>query len=111
MLDSIVQPVSRDQLTKLAEGRTGAGERRQIVRRLVSQAARNQGTVSLDPFQGEPVPEDAYDQALKRAFERACRLHNQLGGRLAGEEDSGKFEGMVPAVACYSTPVPSARRA
>jgi hypothetical protein len=94
---------------KLAEGRIGAGERRQIVRRLVAQAARNQVTAGLDPFKGEPVPEAAYDQALKRAFERACRLHNQLGGEPACDEAGAEF--MVPVVAGYSTSEPSARRA
>ncbi|HSS50880.1 MAG TPA: hypothetical protein VLX28_18215 [Thermoanaerobaculia bacterium] len=107
MLDPILQPVSRDQLVKLAEGRAGAGERRQIVRRLVAQAARNQVTAGLDPFMGEPVPEAAYDLALKRAFERACRLHEELNG----EEASERFEGMMPVVAGYSASEPSARRA
>lgn len=111
MLDSIVQPVSRDQLVKLAEGRIGAVERRQIVRRLVSQAARNQVTASLDPFLGEPIPESAYDRAMTRAFERACRLHNQLGGEPACDEAGEDFEGMVPVVAGYSTSAPVARRA
>jgi hypothetical protein len=104
MLDPILQPVSRDHIVKLAEGRLAAGERRQIVRSLVAQAARNQVTAGLDPFQGEPVPEDSYDLALKRAFERACRLHRQL------EEASEPFEGMVPVVASYSTSEPAARR-
>jgi hypothetical protein len=103
MLNPVLQPVSRDQLVKLAEGRVGAGERRQLVRRLVAEAARNKVTASLDPFKGEPVPEGAYDQALKRAFERACRLHERLNGE--------EFEGMVPVVAGYSTSAPSARRA
>ena len=93
MLDPIVQPVSRDQIMKLAEGRAGAAERRQIVRRLVAQAARNQITAGLDPFQGEPVPEGSYDLALRRACERVCRLHRQL--EVAGEP----FEGLVPAAA------------
>jgi hypothetical protein len=107
MLDPILQPVSRDHIVKLAEGRLAAGERRQIVRRLVAQAARNLVTAGLDPFQGEPVPEGSYDLALKRAFERACRLHEQLNG----EEPSAPFEGMVPVAAGYSTSAPSARRA
>jgi hypothetical protein len=111
MLDPILQPVSREQLVKLAEGRAGAGERRQIVRRLVAQAARNQVTAGLDPFKGKPVPEAAYDQALKRAFERACRLHNQLGGQLDCEEAGEGFEGMVPVIPGYSASEPSARRA
>jgi hypothetical protein len=105
MPDPVVQPVSRDQVMKLAEGRVGAGERRQIVRRLVAQAARNQVTAGLDPFQGEPVPEGSYDLALKRACERACRLHQQLG------ETSERFAVMVPVVAGYSASEPSARRA
>jgi hypothetical protein len=96
MLDPVSQPVSRDEIAKLAEGRLAAAERRQIVRRLVAQAARNQGTAGLDPFRGEPVPEGSYDLALKRAFERACRLHQQL------EEASEPFEGLVPAAAGYS---------
>ncbi len=110
MFDSILQPVSQDQLVKLAEGRIGAVERRQIVRRLVSQAARNQVTARLDPFLGEPISETAYDQAMTRAFERACRLHNQLGGEPVCEEAGEDFEGMVPIVAGYSTSEPSARR-
>ena len=97
---------------KLAEGRFGAGERRQIVRRLVAQAARNQVTVSLDPFKGKAVPEAAYDQALQRAFERACRLHSQLGQQVDCEEaGSEEFEGMVPVIPGYSSSAPSARRA
>jgi hypothetical protein len=73
----------------------------------VAQAARNQVTASLDPFQGKPVPANAYDQALTRAFERACRLHDQLNGETANED----FVGMVPIAAGYSTSAPSARRA
>jgi hypothetical protein len=112
MFDPVLQPVSQDQLVKLSEGRVGAGERRQIVRRLVAQAARNKVTASLDPFKGEPVPEGAYDQALKRAFERACRLHSQLGGQVDCEEAvSEGFDGMVPVIPGYSTSEPSARRA
>ena len=105
MIDSIVQPVSRDQLVKLAEGRVGAGERRQIVRRLVAQAARNQGAARLDPFLGKPVSEAAYDHALTRAFERACRLHDQLGGEKTNEDFGGWFPS-PPA-----TPRPSPRPA
>jgi len=57
MLDSILQPVSRDQIVKLAEGRLKASERRQIVRRLVAQAARIPVTAGFDPFRVESVAE------------------------------------------------------
>jgi hypothetical protein len=92
---------------KLAEGRLGTAERRQIVRHLVAQAARNQVTAGLDPYKGEPVPEGSYDLPLKRAFERACRLHD----RLYGEDPDEGFEALAPIVAGYSTSEPSARRA
>ncbi|HEX4966417.1 MAG TPA: hypothetical protein VF173_36755 [Thermoanaerobaculia bacterium] len=105
MLDPILQPVSRDQIVKLAEGRLGAAERRQTVRCLVAQAARNQGTV-VDPY--PPVAEASYDLPLKRAFERACRLHARLGG----EAPDDVFEALAPVVAAgYSTSEPSGRRA
>ncbi len=100
-----LQPVSRDQILKLAEGRVAAGERRQIVRGLVAQAAQNQPVAGLDPFRGEPVPEGAYDLALKRAFERACRLHQQL------EEAGDRFKTLVPVAAGYPASEPAARRA
>src|SRR5260221_3282271 len=77
MFSATLQPVSRDQIMKLAEGRVGAGERRQIVRRLVAQAARCQVTAGFDPFSAEPVAEASYDLPLRRAFERACRLHER----------------------------------
>jgi len=105
MLDLISQPVSRDQILKLAEGRLGAAERRQIVRRLVAQAARNEVPAGLDPYQ--PVAESSYDLPLKRAFERACRLHAQL----RGEDPDSEFEALAPVVASYSTSAPSVRRA
>jgi len=108
MLDPVLQPVSQDQIMKLAEGRIAAGERREIVRRLVAQAARNQATAKLDPYLGEPVPEASYDLALSRAFERACRLHKQLGGEAAAK-DFG--EAMVPVAISYSSSSPAARRA
>lgn len=105
MSDPLLQPVSRDQVMKLAEGRAGMGERRQIVRRLVAQAARNQVTASLYPDQ--PAPEASYDLALKRAFERACQLHEQLGSEHLDEE----LVALAPFVGGYSTSEPSARRA
>lgn len=104
MSNAILQPVSRDQIAKLADGRLGAAERRQIVRRLVAQAARNEVTAGLDPFKGEPVPEGSYDLALKRAFERASRLHEQW-------KEASDFEDMVPVASAYSSSGPSARRA
>lgn len=108
MLDPVLQPVSQDQIMKLAEGLAPARERRQIVRRLVAQAARNQAPAKLDPYFGEPVPEATYDLALSRAFERACRLHKQLAGEATADE---LFEAMVPVAAGYSSLLPSARRA
>ncbi|MFY9823648.1 MAG: hypothetical protein WAM82_19865 [Thermoanaerobaculia bacterium] len=103
MPDAIAQPVSREQVLKLAEGRLDLDERREIVRRLVSQAARKQVTVELDPYAGGPVPETAYDLAMERAFERACRLYEQLHGEGRGEE----FELPAPVLAGYSPSAPA----
>ncbi len=111
MLDAMVQPVSRDQIVKLAEGRLELNERRRTVRSLLAQAARNQVTANLDPYLGEPVPESAYDLALSRAFERACRLHRELAGEAEETDEIGGIELMVPVVAAYSASAPSARRA
>ncbi|HEV7506970.1 MAG TPA: hypothetical protein VGS07_18920 [Thermoanaerobaculia bacterium] len=101
-----LQPVSRDQIMKLAEGLVGAGERRQIVRNLIAQAAQNQATARLDPYKGAPVPEGSYDLALKRAFERAYRLHQQINGNDA----SDRFQGLVPVLTGQSTSEPAAGR-
>src|SRR4051812_9028959 len=103
MSELITQPVSREQVLNLAEGRLDPAERRQIVRRLVAQAARQQVAAELDPYAGGPVPEAAYDLALKRAFERVCRLYEQHRG-----ED---FELPAPVLAGYSASAPAAHRA
>ncbi|MFY9820615.1 MAG: hypothetical protein WAM82_04485 [Thermoanaerobaculia bacterium] len=63
-------------------------------------------TARLDPYRGEPVPEGSYDPALKRAFETACQLHDQL----LGEDLEEGFDSLAPIVSGYSTTEPSARR-
>jgi len=110
MIESILQPVSQDQVVNLAEGRLEPSERRRIVRSLLAQAARNQTTAGLDPYPGRPVPETAYDLALSRAFERACRLHKELSGKEEEDEMARGFEILVPVRSGYSPSLPSTHR-
>lgn len=80
MQEGLQQTVTRSDIEKLTEGHLRAGERRQIVRRLLARAAFNQGPVAPGRFP-PPVAEVHYDKVLERAFERAWRLHERLAGR------------------------------
>ncbi len=103
MEEGVQQPVTRVDLEKLAKGHLKVGERKQIVRRLLTRAAFNQA--SFVPGRFPPlVTEASYDKVLERAFERAWRLHERLAGREPGEALS------TAVSSGYSSSVPLGRR-
>ena len=95
MREGLQRTVTRADIEKLAEGHLKISERKQIVRRLLARAARNQVPGQFQP----PVAEASYDKALERAFERAWRLHQRLTGR-----------GLVAVSPGYSLAVPAGSR-
>jgi len=105
-----VQPVSRDQIERLAAGRLRHAECRRIVRQLLAQAAHAPEPVLPGRLLVQPVPEGSYEKALDRAFERACRLHERLGGRSPIEGGEG-MDAPAAVAAGYSPSVPAGRRA
>ncbi|MBW8874813.1 MAG: hypothetical protein JF614_07595 [Acidobacteria bacterium] len=106
MRDVILQPVSRDQIEELAAGRLRHTERRHIVRQLLAQAAQASEPVLPGRRLVQPVAEGSYEKALDRAFERACRLYERLGGGNPG----GAFDTPMELSASYSASVPAGRR-
>ncbi len=110
MRDVILQPISRNQIEELAAGRLRHAEGRRIVRQLLARAAHAPepglpGRLLVQLVQ--PVAERSYEKALDRAFERACRLHERLGGGKPGEA----FGPPLELSASYSVSVPAGRRA
>jgi hypothetical protein len=107
ILDVTTQRISRNHIERLAAGRLEPAERRGIVRQLMSQAAHSPEPVPPGRFLVEPVAEGSYEQALDRAFERTCRLHERLSGRASGVG----FDAPAGIAAGYSPSVPAGRRA
>jgi tetratricopeptide (TPR) repeat protein len=78
---NVPQALSWTDVERLSQPETVGRERQEIVRRLVSQAARNawRGTPDAGlPDAAEPEEYEEYEDALRRAVERTRRSHERL---------------------------------